>query len=584
MISVDVSIDTQMNVFPGVAAELTEGSLPEWLSHSRTGGAMMFDSTGKLTWAPENLVTYSEDFSQAIWSKIGSGVGLAPVVTTNAGLAPDGTMTADRMVFDLNGGTTGSDISWFTRNTGITFGTAINSLYVKSYDGVSTYQFVMGTADGGQSALKTIGPTWTRIDARTAASNGAIGLRLRGNAGTSSSADILVWGAQQERVTYETSPRTYNHTTSAAYYGPRFDYDPATLTALGLLLEGTRTNSTSKSQDPADADWQPIGAVKTSTNNSDPLGTSTALLLTADGTSAAHYLIKGNVSVTSYTSGTSYTTSAFVKAGTANRVQLTFGSTRFGTGQYANFYLSGAGSISASAGGTGSIRQLADGWYRISFTAAATVSGSDPAGVLAFLSTGSETRLPTITSAQNVYVSCWQVEAATFASSYIMTTTASVTRASDVCQIIGQGLIPFQSDYGAVFVQFNAAGYEINSVIVGGQLSSANYLYEQSGPQVYTYNGSGSGVGVTGNPVGTFRRYAFTWNKVAPSRRIAATGVAQDGDSNIPFTEGDGTRWLGSRTGTSAFTFGWYQSLASLVGDLTDGEIAAILPLDEPYI
>lgn len=49
--------------------------------------------------------------------------------------------------------------------------------------------------------------------------------------------------AQLEAVTYETSPRTYNATTGAIYYGPRFDYDPAHGQSGPLLrLEGNSNN------------------------------------------------------------------------------------------------------------------------------------------------------------------------------------------------------------------------------------------------------------------------------------------------------------------------------------------------------
>jgi len=69
--------------------------------------------------------------------------------------------------------------------------------------------------------------------------------------------DILIYSATESFVTYETSPRASDQviTTSAAYYGPRFDYYPSGPTAAGLLLENTATNIVLWSNDLTNAAW-----------------------------------------------------------------------------------------------------------------------------------------------------------------------------------------------------------------------------------------------------------------------------------------------------------------------------------------
>ena len=52
---------------------------------------------GKNSGNPSNLLTYSEQLDNAIWGKPASPV--APVVTANAALAPDGSLTADLVTF-----------------------------------------------------------------------------------------------------------------------------------------------------------------------------------------------------------------------------------------------------------------------------------------------------------------------------------------------------------------------------------------------------------------------------------------------------------------------------------------------------
>lgn len=60
------------------------------ITHSRLGQATMVDSDGLIKWAPHNLLTYSEEFDNAAWTKAGSST-----VTANSTTAPDGTTTAE---------------------------------------------------------------------------------------------------------------------------------------------------------------------------------------------------------------------------------------------------------------------------------------------------------------------------------------------------------------------------------------------------------------------------------------------------------------------------------------------------------
>ena len=77
---------------------LPMSTLPSTVTFSRTTQATLTDSTGRLTYAPNNLLTNSESFEAAAWTKVG-GV----TVMANAGVAPDGTNTADDVVFSVGG-------------------------------------------------------------------------------------------------------------------------------------------------------------------------------------------------------------------------------------------------------------------------------------------------------------------------------------------------------------------------------------------------------------------------------------------------------------------------------------------------
>ena len=50
-----------------------------------------------------NICEHTDDFGNAWWANIARGAGKAPAVTSNAAIAPDGSLTADKVVFDITG-------------------------------------------------------------------------------------------------------------------------------------------------------------------------------------------------------------------------------------------------------------------------------------------------------------------------------------------------------------------------------------------------------------------------------------------------------------------------------------------------
>jgi len=182
-----------------------------------------------------NLLQRSEEFNDAYWGKTGSGAGSAPVVTPNIELAPDGTNNADRIVFALNGGTTSNDESRLNSAT-LTYAAAshISSVYIRTTDG-STVTITFLNADG-QSANKTITPTYQRIThITTGAGTSSFRIRLRGGV-TSDSASVAIWGAQYEAGSVATS---YIPTTTTPVTRSNEVISDTTASALIGQTEGT---------------------------------------------------------------------------------------------------------------------------------------------------------------------------------------------------------------------------------------------------------------------------------------------------------------------------------------------------------
>lgn len=160
-----------------------------------------------------NQLLYSEQFDNAVWGKFNLGLGALPVVTANYGTAPDGQTTADRVVFALNGGTTIDDHSELRQSqTTVAGSTYTQSVWLKTTD--ASTKVLQLSFNGENPKLITVTGTWQRFSNTGVASDTIRGfhLALRGTTGTSDSADLLVWGAQQGVGNYPTS---YIATTSA---------------------------------------------------------------------------------------------------------------------------------------------------------------------------------------------------------------------------------------------------------------------------------------------------------------------------------------------------------------------------------
>ncbi len=164
------------------------------------------DAAGHLLLEPQstNLVTYSEDFSQSSWVKLGAGTGSVAVVTNNFAISPDGTQNASRLQCNLNGGTTTSDQSLIydldTTNT-----TKTISVYMKSNNSQNQTIYFTNTFTGDSRDEAIVTTQWQRFTFTHSTSNHTFSLGLRGNTGSDDAADILIWGAQAEALSFATS-------------------------------------------------------------------------------------------------------------------------------------------------------------------------------------------------------------------------------------------------------------------------------------------------------------------------------------------------------------------------------------------
>jgi hypothetical protein len=153
----------------------------------------------------------------------------------------------------------------------------------------------------------------------------------------------------------------------------------------------------------------------------------------AAGTSG-EYVAQG----VSITSGSVYAQDWYVAPGSGiTYVQLPFNVSAFSGNLYADFNIQSCTVTATSAGVTARAVVLANGWCWVSDTATATATGSQPAAYLWPVQSGTAGFAPSATWAGTEYLYAWNADftQASVATSPIVTTSASATRAADAVYI-----------------------------------------------------------------------------------------------------------------------------------------------------
>jgi len=259
---------------------------------------------------------------------------------------------------------------------------------------------------------------------------------------------------------------------SAAIDAPRLDYNPSTLAAQGFLIEEARTNSLPRSEEFSDASWTKGGATVTADSTTAPSGTATADTLVEDTSTGQHRVYR---SVSGTTNTNPYTYSIFAKASTRTRVYVGIaeGTTfvRQGNAVFdlsAGIVVSAGGGSGGATGGSATIQNVGNGWYRCTYTL--TLGGTDTTifGDINLVSTGT-TISYTGNGTAGLFIWGAQLEAGAFATSYIPTTTTALTRSADVASV--NTLSPwYNATASTLYTEFNTPvpTTVTNSAVVAG--------------------------------------------------------------------------------------------------------------------
>lgn len=458
---------------------------------------------------PRNLLGFTEAF--------GSWGFLQEVQTSaNISVAPNGLQTADKV--SVNNGTTTVPTYAGQLVTQVVGTPYTYSIYVKkaetryatiafwysqtNYAGMQfdfdTQTITRSAATGTNYAVTTadfvsVGNGWYRLRllGTVGQTNGAIGVVGTNTAWASGapiviqtgngSDGVLVWGAQlSDSASLDTYTPVYGAAvTSAAYYAPRLDFDGATLSPKGLLVEEQATNLLQRTAEFDNAYW-----TKTALNTTGtpawvnvavaPDGTTTAEKLIADNTTAIHHVAAGG----SFAAA-AYTTSVFAKEGEYRYVTVC--RTNGGGIHYAATVDLRTGTVTQEtvAGSTvysTTTVNYGNGWWRIQSYGNATNGNYVLIGISNTATyTPSSNGMPSFTGDGTSGIFIWgaQIEARAFATSYIpnVDTAAGVTRTADVASVSTQAF-PYSATEGTIVV--NATSTLLPSAYTNGRAASLN--------------------------------------------------------------------------------------------------------------
>jgi hypothetical protein len=229
----------------------------------------------------------------------------------------------------------------------------------------------------------------------------------------------------------------------------RFDHDPVTGESLGLLIEESRSNIFTLSEDFST--WgKPSGTQIITNVITAPDGTLTADKIVEDNTLSQHYVFR----TPSVTSGTTYTVSGYVKAAERTEVFLNFSSFNgaFTSNSFAYFnILRGNFRLIGSSVTNYGFESLPNGWYRVWITAAAIATVAVPIISPFHISNGAA-NFYVGDGTSGIYVWGAQLEEGSFPTSYIPTQGSTRTRAADDASITGRNFSEwYRQDEGSIY-------------------------------------------------------------------------------------------------------------------------------------
>ena len=548
------------------ATPATGTTLVYWGAQLNIGSLQPYYTT-----SVKNLLGYSQNFENAAWAKSNSSIDVTPV------MGPLGFLGAEKLVEDTATNThliqqtptyqadtiyTHSVYAKAGERSFLQIRTTSTSTFSASFDLVNgTYSQL---AANTTASITSVGNGWFRCSITftalaSAASATRLGVMLNDTTqsytgdGTSG---IYIFGAQLSDSA-SLDPYSYNFgaaPASTAYYGPRFDYDPVTLAPKGLLLEEQRTNLMTWSDDFSNVVWNKLASVTVTANTiTSPDGTSNADTIESAGAAQVIY------QTATVTANTVYTASVYVKLGTMLVSEYKIAIYNATAGAFIAIDITPTAVVSSST------------WTRIDYTF------TTPVGCLSVRFY--PVRI-TATVKATVYLWGAQLEAGAFPTSYIPTTSASVTRAADNASMTGtnfsswynqsEGTMVCSSDSPQTTTTAAMNWYLTNNTVDNVMINRKNLSNTISNAVVVGNVAQGDIASGTTISANTVVRSAFSYKLNDLAISVNGASIGSDNLANIPTVE---KLFLGSNASAGQVLNGHIQSIKYYPRRLANGDL-----------
>jgi hypothetical protein len=299
---------------------------------------------------------------------------------------------------------------------------------------------------------------------------------------------------------------------------PRLDYNPTTGQALGLLIEESRTNLVTYSSDFSNAVWSKnfYGSWYSSTVTSNtviaPDGTQTGCSFNVYSAAIGTFGITQRITAAA---STTYTFSIFVRLGTLTDLTL-----------ISSTYLSGT-LVRATAASANITSQLSStGWVRVNLSATLAATGENQISFTVGSSTDQR--------GKTFYIWGAQLEAGSFATSYIHTVATTITRAADQASMTGTNFSSWYNQaQGSLYV-------ETIAVFGTNNIGTASLSDGTSNNSINIYgNSTSSYMDSLVNGIGTVGNYSYGLTHY-PFKNIYSyltNNTITTSDGNIPLVD-----------------------------------------------
>jgi len=407
------------------------------LTFTRASDGTRVNSSGYVENVPWNFVAQSES------------IGTSPWLTNGA------TLTSGQT--DPNGGTTAIKVELASGGNnyvyqGIPLTNPVNivSAYLRA-DSATTIGFSMGGSTPNAVNLTTSWQLFTFSSTDT--SGGIIFDNYFGPSPTQQAKTFYIWHPQ---LNQGSTAKPYFPTTDRLNV-PRLTYEGG---CPSLLLEPQRTNLATYSEDFSNVAYAKLNATITTNQTTSPDGTTNADKLTDDSSNDYHIVYPNTLSITA----SRITASVYLKN---NDIQ--FGAVQLATSIGSAFntrftivvdLINGTITDTEQTGtpnATYSIQSVGNGWYRL------IVSVDHSSGDVSCVVAGSNSGTPSSFTAalpaysgtgKSLFLWGMQIEAGSYPTSYIPTTSAAVTRLADAAYKTGISSLIGQTE-GTIFVDIN---------------------------------------------------------------------------------------------------------------------------------